>query len=499
MAEAGAIAGGKALSAIHVNLGGGPSHLDTFDPKPGAPDGIRGEFGAIDTRVPGLRFGEHLPKLAACADLFATFRGVSHTLAAHELGTKYLNTGNRPLPSLEFPGYGAVVSKELGGPRDIPPFVAIPDTPQVAGYLGVEYAPFSTQATPRAGRPFGVRGIALGRGLTVEEIEKRQNLLGQLDRTFDGFESSGLVDGLDAFSARAFDIIRSPRSREAFDISRESRPIAGLFGDDPFSQSCLLATRLVDAGVRFVSVANGGWDTHQDNFSRLKDRNLPQLDAGLSGLFAALSQKGMLDSTVVFVSGEFGRTPKINETRRPRPLPPGDVRPDGRRRDRRRPPPRRQRRDRLRPRVRLRLLPRRHRRHLLPDPRHRPRQGVPHPHRPTRRHRPPRHPDRRGVRLIERPPSLPRTVRCRHQVGAGSPSPRPVPGLPAPGILSTTATGPGMMAPFGGMPPGRPRMAARRGPGGGLIDLPERTGPPRLDRRRAARPRRSAPSEGRTH
>ena len=312
MAEAGTLTGGKALGAIHVNLGGGPSHLDTFDPKPEAPDGIRGEFQTIETAVPGLRFGEHLPKLAAIADLFATFRGVSHTLAAHELGSKYLNTGNRPLPSLEFPGYGAVVSKELGGPRDIPPFVAIPKTSQVAGYLGVEYAPFSTQATPRAGQAFNVRGVSLGNGLTVSEIEKRRNLLGQLDRTFDGFESSDLVNGLDAFSARAFDIIRSPRSREAFDISRESSSIASLFGDDPFSQSCLLATRLVDAGVRFISIDNGGWDTHQDNFNRLKDRNLPQLDAGLSGLFAALAQKGMLDTTAVFVSGEFGRTPKIN-------------------------------------------------------------------------------------------------------------------------------------------------------------------------------------------
>ena len=145
--------------------------------------------------------------------------------------------------------------------------------------------PFSTQSTPRAGQPFNVRGIALGGGLTVEEIERRRDLLKDLDRTFAGFESSDLVNGLDAFSQRAYDIISSPRSREAFDISRESSSVVDLFGEDPFSQSCLLATRLVEAGVRFVSIANGGWDTHQDNFNRLKNRNLPELDAGLAGLF----------------------------------------------------------------------------------------------------------------------------------------------------------------------------------------------------------------------
>jgi len=225
-----------------------------------------------------------------------------------------MNTGNRPLPSLEFPGYGAVVSKELKAPRDLPPFVAVPNTPQVAGYLGVEYAPFSTTAAPRAGQPFTVRGITLGRGLTVADIEKRRNLLNDLDTTFRGFEKqSDLVNGLDKFSQRAYDIISSPRSRKAFDISQESPAVAKLFPADPFAQSCLLATRLVESGVRFVTVSNGGWDTHQNNFDSLKTRLLPNLDGALAGLFTALDQKGLLDTTAVFVTGEFGRTPKINE------------------------------------------------------------------------------------------------------------------------------------------------------------------------------------------
>ncbi len=305
--------GGKAKNAIFINLGGGPSHIDSFDPKPDAPAEYRGEFKAIETNVPGLRISEHLPKLAQCADRFALLRGVSHSLAAHEFGTKYMNTGNRPIPSLDFPGYGAVVNKELGGPKDLPPFVAIPNTPQVAGYLGVEYAPFSTTNTPVKGVPFSVRGITLGRGLTVADIEKRRHLLNDLDTTFRGFEKeSDLVNGLDKFSQRAYDIISSPSSRKAFDISQESPSVTKLFNASPFAQSCLLASRLVESGVRFVSVSNGGWDTHQDNFGRLKDKLLVDLDSALSGLFLSLEQKGILDTTTVFVTGEFGRTPKVN-------------------------------------------------------------------------------------------------------------------------------------------------------------------------------------------
>src|SRR5206468_7861722 len=262
LAEAGEVKNAKATSAIFINLAGGPSHLDSFDPKPEAPVEYRGEFSTIATNVPGMQLCEHLPKLAQCADKFALLRGVSHSLTEHQMGTKYLNTGNRPLPSLEFPGYGAVVSKELTCPNDLPPFVAIPKTPQVAGVLGVEYAPFSTQSTPRAGQPFTVRGITVGRGLTIEKIERRQKLLTDLDETFREYEKeSGLLKGLDRFSQRAHDILSSPRAGQAFDISREPESIARLFPDNPLAQSCLLATRLVEAGVRFVTIDHGGWDT----------------------------------------------------------------------------------------------------------------------------------------------------------------------------------------------------------------------------------------------
>lgn len=304
----------RGKAAIFVQLAGGPSHIDTFDLKPDAPDATRGEFRPIKTNVRGIEICEHLPRLARCADKYAVLRGVSHTLAAHDLGTKYLNTGNRPLPSLEFPGYGAVIMKELGGDPDLPHFVAVPDTPQGGGYLGPAYGPLRTGATPKIGERFSIRGLDLEAGITLEDIRKRQNLLKRFDTAFrDIEERESLVSGLEEFNERAYAMLTSDKARQAFDLSRESPSINSMFGDDNFSASCLLATRLVEAGVRFVTVSLGGWDTHADNFTQLRTKLLPQLDAGLAGLFNALSSKGLLDSTSVFVTGEFGRTPRINQ------------------------------------------------------------------------------------------------------------------------------------------------------------------------------------------
>ncbi len=306
----------KAKSAIFINLNGGPSHMDTFDLKPDAPDEYRGEFSPIATKIPGIYISEHLPKLAQTMDKFCILRGVSHSVAAHQLGTEYVNSGNRPLPSLEFPGYGAVVSKEMNGDPELPKFVAIPRSQQRPGYLGVRYAPMNTSATPTIGSPFRVRGMSLGAGLTVEDVEKRNNLLGRLDRTFGEFEAeSQLLDGLDQFGQQAHAMITSRKSRDAFDISKESPEFAKSFGESNLGASCLLGLRLVEAGVRFVTVTNGGWDTHRDNWNALSTRQLPPLDEALSALFNGLEERGLLESTVVYVTGEFGRTPKINTER----------------------------------------------------------------------------------------------------------------------------------------------------------------------------------------
>lgn len=314
LAEAGEIQTARGKSAIFIDLAGGPSHLDTFDLKPKAPKEFRGTFNPIATNVPGIEISEHLPKLAQCADKYAILRGVSHTLAAHRLGSEYVNTGSRPLASLEYPGYGAVVSKQMPTHPDIPPFVSIPRGNQRAGFLGIQYAPLNTGRTPVAGQPFGVRGISLGSGMTVKQIERRQNLLNDLDKTFASLESENqLLTGLDRFSEKAFAVITSPRARSAFDISKESPTFAAQFSAEAFSQSCLLAIRLIEAGVRFVSLELGGWDTHIDNFTKLSQVQLPKLDAGLSSLLCGLEQRGLLESTSLMVSGEFGRTPKINE------------------------------------------------------------------------------------------------------------------------------------------------------------------------------------------
>ncbi len=314
LAQAGEIAESQGKNAIFINLPGGPSHMDTFDLKPDAPTEFRGDFSPIKTNVSGMEISEHLPKLAQCADKFAVLRGVSHTLGAHRLGSEYVNTGNRPLASLEYPGYGAVVTKELAEATDLPPFVAIPRSAQRAGYLGVRYAPLNTGTIPQAGRPFSVRGVTLGAGLTVREVSKRQKLLSDLDTAFNQEKkNSQLLEGMDEFNKQARAMITSDAARHAFDISREPASFSSKFGTTPFGTSCLLATRLVASGVRFVTVSFGGWDTHRDNFTALKTRQLPPLDEGLSALFTGLDEKGLLESTVVYVTGEFGRTPKINQ------------------------------------------------------------------------------------------------------------------------------------------------------------------------------------------
>jgi hypothetical protein len=314
MAEAGQLQAGRAERAIFVELPGGPSHMDTFDLKPNAPDEFRGSFNPISTNVPGIQISEHLPKLASCADKFAILRGVSHTLAAHRLGREYVNTGSKPIPALEYPSYGSVLSKERPTAKDIPSQVAVPRASQGAGFLGIRYAALETNSTPAFGRPFSVRGISLSGGIGIDEVKRRQSLLKKLDRRFAELEKNDqLLDGLDRFGDQAYSMITSPKAREAFDISKEPESFARQFGEDAFGQSCLLALRLVESGVRLVSVQLGGWDTHQDNFTKLKTTNLPKLDEGLSGLLNGLQQRGLLESTAVFVTGEFGRTPKINQ------------------------------------------------------------------------------------------------------------------------------------------------------------------------------------------
>lgn len=301
-------------SAIFVFLGGGPAHQDTFDLKPDAPAEYRGQFRPIRTSVAGVEICEHLPRLAKRANQYAVVRGISHSLADHGLGTRYLMTGNLPTPVINYPMYGSVVSHEFPSREDLPSFVSIDRPVEGPGYLGAEYGPLSTGEKPRYGQPFRVRGITLDEGLTVERYRSRRSLLVDLDTAFDQYEAlDESVRGLDRFSEQAYKIISSPRARDAFDLTIEADREMDRFGRHEFGQSMLLATRLVEAGVRFVTVLLEGWDTHQDNFNQLGRELLPNLDQSLSAMLDRLDQSGRLASTAMMITGEFGRTPKVNK------------------------------------------------------------------------------------------------------------------------------------------------------------------------------------------
>lgn len=316
LAQAGQVnkqAKGKAV--IYIRLAGGPTHMDTFDLKPDAPEEYRGILKPIKTNVSGMEISEKLPLLAKVADKYTILRGVSHTLAAHELGTKYTLTGNRPLPSLEYPAMGSIVAKELPAPSDMPPYVAIPRVEQGAGYLGLQYGPLATNSSPKLNESYTVRGISLMGTMTVEDVARRDKLLASVDSRFRSIEkSSDVLSGLDQFSEQAFNMISSSRAREAFDVSKEKKQLREKFGDGEVGQSALLAVRLIEAGVRFVTISTGGWDMHTDIFGNL-DKRLPGVDRGLSVLLETLEERGLLESTAVVMQGEFGRTPKINTTR----------------------------------------------------------------------------------------------------------------------------------------------------------------------------------------
>ena len=300
-------------SVIFVNLAGGPAHLDTLDMKPEGPVETRGEFSAIQTAVPGLVACEHMPSFAKVADQFTLLRGISHTVGDHPQGQAYISTGNRPSPALQYPTLGSVVAKEMPGDPDLPPFIAVPDTEWTAGYLGDGFGAFKTKAIPRSGQPFSVRGITLPEGLTVEKVNRREQLLKSLNQTFrDADTNSQLLESLDTFGQQAYSMITSKRTNEAFDVSREPDSIRKLFDNDDIGQSMLLAVRLVESGVRFITVTNAGWDTHTDNFVGHR-RLIPAMDNAITAGLAALSTKGLLKRTLVVIMGEFGRTPRINQ------------------------------------------------------------------------------------------------------------------------------------------------------------------------------------------
>ncbi len=303
-------------SAIFVFMEGAPSHQDTFDLKPNAPLEVRGEFAAVDTNAAGVKICEHLPQLALRADKFAVLRGITHNIADHGLAKKYLLTGNKASQTISYPEYGSVVSHQFPSRPELPTYVSIDESFVGPGHLGSRYSPL-TADKPQHGVPYSVRGVSLDDGLTVSKYRSQKKLLDDLDNAFRGYEDlDDQVRGMDRFSQQAYSIISAPRTRAAFDLSKEKPSESDRFGKHEFGQSLLLAARLIEAGVHFVTVrlrpADFDFDTHSENFSRLR-RLLPPFDKGLAALLDRLEERGLLSSTAIMAAGEFGRTPKINQ------------------------------------------------------------------------------------------------------------------------------------------------------------------------------------------
>ena len=315
----------KANAVILLWLAGGPATIDMWDLKPEAPEGIRGSFKPTQTSASGVQISEHLPLTAQIMDKATIVRSLAHTIPSHGPATVFMTTGNKPTPALVYPSMGSVVQKLVPAEQGVPPYVSFSElrngTAGSAGYLGTAYNPFIVEGSAGAGGGKGkaasslkVRGIQLPTGITLDELENREQLLQGFDKKFkDADKSADLVEGFDAFHKQALDILRSDRTKTAFNLGLEKEASRERYGLTAFGQGALAARRLVEAGVRFVTVSVGGWDTHQKNFENLKTRNLPQLDQTLAALVADLSERGMLDRTIVYCAGEFGRTPKVNK------------------------------------------------------------------------------------------------------------------------------------------------------------------------------------------
>ncbi|MCS6850360.1 MAG: DUF1501 domain-containing protein [Gemmataceae bacterium] len=306
---------GKAKSVILVWLPGGPATIDMWDLKPNAPEGIRGQFKPIPTNVPGIEICEHLPRMAKIADKYTIVRSLHHTVPSHGVAATWMTTGNKPTPALQYPSLGSLAARLLPVPKGAPAYVTFGSGNSIgqAGYLGTAYNPFVVEGSSGGRGGLRVRGITLPTGFSLEELEDRDRLLQGFDAGFRALDKAAdLADGLDAFHKQAIEILRSDRTKVAFDLSKEPASVRERYGNTPSGQAALAARRLVEAGVRFVTLSTGSWDTHQSNFETLKNRNLPPLDQLLSALIEDLDSKGLLESTIVYCAGEFGRTPKIN-------------------------------------------------------------------------------------------------------------------------------------------------------------------------------------------
>lgn len=307
------------VSCILLWMGGGPSHHDTFDPKPEATERIRGEFRPIPTTVPGVHFSEHLPRMATTLKQYALLRSLNPRQGAHNAADANMMSGHAFTPAMTYPCFGSVISQQKGDRKGMPPFLQLGTSVGTingggtAGFLGNAHNPFVIPSDPS--KPdFSVRDLTPPRGVSFGRVERRLRMQQALDRWQEHMDRADSVTSMDVFYQKAHSLLTAPETKRAFDLGQESNRVREGYGRTTLGQYCLLARRLIEAGVRFVTVSDGGWDTHSDNFNILKNSRLPPLDRALPFLLQDLKDRGLLETTLVVWMGDFGRTPQINSS-----------------------------------------------------------------------------------------------------------------------------------------------------------------------------------------
>lgn len=309
---------GADVNCIVIWTQGGTSHHDTFDPKPQAPVSVKGEFNAIDTAVPGVQFTEIVPNMARELGRFGLLRSWNPKNGSHGVADQYVLSGRPFNPAIHYPTMGSVVSQQLGFKSAMPPYVQLGTSLDTRfgggapGILGLEHGAFNINADPSAAN-FVVRDITPPNGMTNDQVTRRKRML----ETVDSLQRPGSLQpkafqALDEHYSTALNMITAEETRRAFRIEEERNELRDAYGRNKFGQNCLLARRLIEAGVRFVTLTDGGWDTHANNFKSLKDNRIPPVDQALPQLLADLEDRGLLDTTLVVWMTDFGRTPQVN-------------------------------------------------------------------------------------------------------------------------------------------------------------------------------------------
>ncbi|MCC9644619.1 DUF1501 domain-containing protein [Rhodopirellula sp. JC740] len=302
----------RAKSVIHIFLPGGMAQQESWDPKPYSPMEYRGDLGTIKTNT-GEVIGSAMPQLAKRADKYCVIRSMSHGEAAHERGTHNMFTGYKPSPALSYPSFGAVVSHEYGPRNNLPAYICVPNVPNEfagTGYLPSSYGGFALGADP-ARDDFQVRDLNLAGGVDEARFMRRKRALEMVNQRFVSGTSADNVGAMNTFYERAYDLLDTPEAKAAFDLSKEDAKMRDRYGRNQAGSRMLMCRRLIEAGARLVTMTYGGWDMHTNITSGIRGQ-MPSFDQGLAVLLDDLSERGLLDETLVMVTSEFGRTPKIN-------------------------------------------------------------------------------------------------------------------------------------------------------------------------------------------